>query len=82
MTIYIGGQRTYVFISTSNLARIATKLCENAFQTIPDVSLFDAKIFFGENFRIENFVFRQKDMLFEDLGPNGPQNQLPRQILL
>ena len=64
MTIYIGGQHKYFFISTSNLARIATKLCENAFQTIPNVSFFDAEKI-GEHFRSKNIVKRkfQTDLL-------------------
>ena len=35
----------------SNLARIAAKLCQNAFQAIPDVSFFEA----GKTKKIANF---------------------------
>ena len=40
--------QTAVYLS--NLARIGTKLCQNAFQTIPDVLFFDAKKKIGEIF--------------------------------
>ena len=40
------------------------------------------KIFVREKFRIENFVFRQFGVVLEEPRPNGPQNQLARQILL
>ena len=33
------------------MARIGTKLCQNAFQTIPDVSFFDAEFFVAKFFR-------------------------------
>ena len=32
-----------IFRNCSNMARIVTKLCQNAFQTISDVSFFDAE---------------------------------------
>ena len=59
------------------MARIGAKLCQNAFRMIPDVSFFDAEDFFGEKFRIENF-----GMVWHVPQPSGPQNQLPRQMLL
>ena len=34
----------------SNMARIGTKLCQNAFQTIPNVSFFDVQKFFFSDF--------------------------------
>ena len=39
------------------MARIAAKLCENAFQTIPDVSFFDANNFFSTKFADRKFCF-------------------------
>ena len=77
-----GGLRWKFFRNCSNMARIATKLCPNAFQTIPDVSFFDAEKFFSAKFRIENFVFRQFGVVLGEPRPNGRQNQLARQILL
>ena len=50
----------------SNLARTPVKLCQNAFQTIPDVSLFDVRIFFWRNFWIGNFVFDRFGVVFDD----------------
>ena len=44
-------------VYTCNLARTATKLWENVFQTIPDVSFFDAKNFFSAKFSDEKFRF-------------------------
>ena len=41
----------------SNLAWIGAKLCQNAFQTIPNVSFFDAGIFFSANFLDRKFRF-------------------------
>ena len=35
--------RVKIFGNVSNMARIGTKLCQNAFQTISDVSFFDAE---------------------------------------
>ena len=44
------GLRYFFFRCSSNMARIGAKLCQNAFQRIPDVSFFDAqKKVFGEN---------------------------------
>ena len=65
-------------VYVSNGARTDAKLCQNAFQTIPNVSFFDAK----KNFFDEIFVFGLFGVDFEEPQPNGPQNQLPRQILL
>ena len=47
MTLWIyinrkNGCEGKIFRNSSNMARIGTKLCQNAFQTIPDVSFFDA----------------------------------------
>ena len=39
------------------MARTAAKLWENAFQTIPDVSFFDAEKFFSRKFFGKIFVF-------------------------
>ena len=39
------------------MARTAAKLWENAFQTIPDVSFFDAEKIFSRKFFGKNFVF-------------------------
>ena len=39
-----------IFRNSLNMARIGAKLCQNAFQTIPDISLFDA-----QNFRSAKF---------------------------
>ena len=39
----------------SNMARIGTKLCQNAFQTIPDISIFgEKKNFLTKVFGLEN----------------------------
>ncbi len=48
-----GGLGENLFLTSQNMARIATKLCQNAFRTIPDDSFFD---FFRRNFQMENFV--------------------------
>ena len=40
--------RTTVY--PSNKSPFASKLCENAFQTIPNISFFDVNIFFGFGF--------------------------------
>ena len=39
------------------MARIGVKLCENAFQTISDVSFFDAEKKIGEDFGSEILFF-------------------------
>ena len=39
------------------MARIATKLCQNAFQTILDVSFFDAEKKFSAKISDQNFCF-------------------------
>ena len=44
-------------VYVSNKAPIGTKLCQNAFQTIPDVSFFDAGKFFSATFSDGNFGF-------------------------
>ena len=44
------GDRVNIFGESSNMARIGTKLCQNAFQTIPNVSFFHAEKKFGEIF--------------------------------
>ena len=54
-------------------AEAPQKSCEKAKNKI------DAETFRFRKFRIERSVFR---VVFEQLRPNGPQNQLPRQILL
>ena len=41
------------------MARTAAKLCQNAFQTIPHFSFFDANKFFSTNILARNFVFSQ-----------------------
>ena len=45
-------------VYTSNLARTAVKLCQNAFQTIPDISFFDAKNKFSAKILDRTFRFR------------------------
>ena len=40
------------------------------------------KIFFRRKFRPGKFGFRRFGVVLDELRPNGPQNQLPRQILL
>ncbi len=47
--------RTAVY--PSNMARITTKLCQNAFQMIPNVSFFDAKKICFSNFFDQKFRF-------------------------
>ena len=37
------GLKYFFFRCSSNMARIGAKLCQNAFQRIPDVSFFDAQ---------------------------------------
>ena len=78
-----GGRRRVDARCPSNMAPIGTKLCQNAFRTLPDVWFFDAEKKKNRwNFRIIFFVFRNIGLDFEAPRPNGPQNQLPRQILL
>ena len=76
MTIYVGGQRTYFFISTPR------NFSKTRFRRFPTFHFSTPPKIFRRKFWFENFVFRQKGVLFEDLGPNGPQNQLPCQNLL
>ncbi len=71
-----------IFRNSSNMARIGAKLRKNAFQPIPDVSFFDVEKKFSSKMLDRKFVFRRFGVVFEGLRPNGPQNQLPRQILL
>ena len=40
----------------SNMAPFGLKLWENAFQTIPNISFFDAEIFFWQKFLMKIFV--------------------------
>ena len=48
-----------IFRNSSNMARIGTKLCQHAFQTIPDISFFDAPQKQNpRNIWIEKSVFR------------------------
>ena len=51
--------RWKIFRNSSNMGRIGTKLCQNAFQTIPDVLFFDAKKIFPAKFSDEKFRFWQ-----------------------
>ena len=44
-------------VYVSNKAPIGTKLCQNAFQTIPDVSFFDAEIFLSAKISDRKFRF-------------------------
>ena len=37
------GDQVKIFRNSSNMAPIGAKLCQNAFQTIPDLSFFDAE---------------------------------------
>ena len=65
-----------------NMAPISVKLCENAFQTFPDISFFDAEKKIGGHFRSAKIVWGIVHQDFLDLAANGPHHQLPRQILL
>ena len=71
-----------IFRNSSNMARIGAKLCQNAFRTIPDVSFVHAPKICPTKLLDQKFVFRLFGVDFEEPQPNGPQNQLPRQILL
>ena len=55
------------------MAPIGLKLCQNAFQTIPDISFFDAEKKNREFFERKNSVFRKFGQVFEELRPNGLQ---------
>ena len=43
--------------NSSNMARIGTKLCQNAFRTIPDISFFDVEKQISVKILDENFRF-------------------------
>ena len=44
--------------------------------------IFQCRKKIDETFWIKIFVFRKFGVAFEEPQPNGPQNQLPRRILL
>ena len=52
------------------------------FKWFPTFHFLTLKIFFRRKIWIENLVFRNFREVSEELEANGPQNQLPRQILL
>ena len=71
--------RDEIFIrNCSNMPRIGAKLCENAFQTILDVSFFNAEKFV----RQKCFIVCLVGMDFGELRPNRCHSEPPRQILL
>ena len=51
------GDRVKFFRNSSNMARIGTKLCQNAFRTILNVWSFHAENFFSAKFSDQNFRF-------------------------
>ena len=77
-----GGDELRTHVYPSNLAPIAAKLRENAFQTICNFRFFDAgkkkRFFFSDFFS----VFHDFRQILEELGIFGRQNQIPRGILL
>ena len=75
-------QKLRTAVYPSNKAPIGLKLCQNAFQTIPDISFFDVEKKNRHNFSIEKLVFCNFGQAFEEIRPNGPQNQIPHQNLL
>ena len=77
-----GGDKLRTHVYLSNLAPIAAKLRENAFQTICNFRFFDAEIFFAIFFRIFFSVFHRFRQILEELGIFGRQNQIPGGILL
>ena len=68
-------------VSPPNLAPFGFKLCQNAFQTIPHISFFDVENSCSQFF-LSKIVFRHFCQDLEELQPNGPQNQIPHEILL
>ena len=54
----------------------------NAFQTIPDVSFFNAENLFSRTFSDQKTVFRHFRPFSEELHQNGHRQQLPRHFLL
>ena len=60
----------------------ARNLAKTRFRQFPTFHFSTAKIFFRRKFWIEKFVFHYFCKVLEQLEANGPQNQLPRQILL
>ena len=78
-TDYVSGE---LFRNCSNMALIGAKICQNAFQTIPNVSFFDATEKNPLNVWIEFFYLRQFGVILEEPRINGLQNQLPCQILV
>ena len=56
--------------SPSNMALIGTKLYQNAFQTIPVISIFGEQIFFRRDFSASRYLFR----LFEPILEAGHAN--------
>ena len=65
--------RSFVFsyfrsvLYPSRMAPISAKLCQNAFQTIPDIWFFDGPNFFWWNFRTKNEASNQKLLVLEEL---------------
>ena len=72
--------RTHVYLT--NLAPIAAKIRENAFQMICNFRFFDAEKKIDFFFRIFFSVFLDFRQILEELGSFGRQNQIPRGISL
>ena len=62
---FLSNLRTAVY--PSNMARIAVKLWQNAFQTICNLSFFDAENFFLDFFFAKIFGFFKKSEVLEEL---------------
>ena len=64
----------------SNMASLVAKLCENAFQTIPDISFFNnQKTCFGDVFsKILALIFFRDSCVLEELGIFERHWQIPR----
>ena len=69
--------RTAVY--PSRMAPIGTKICQNAFQTIPDISFFNAdKLVFAILFpKISSSIFFQESCVLEELGIFERHWQIP-----
>ena len=66
----------------ANMARISTKLRQNAFRTICNFRFFDTKKIFRKFFRFRKAVFRNFRQILEELGSFWRQNLIPGGILL
>ena len=72
--------RTTVYPSKS--APIATKLCENAFQTIPNILFFYVNKHFVRKVLVRSTCFSRFVQCFEKLRKIWRHHQIPRKLLL